>query len=81
MMPYLIVLLVPKGPKSTSYNTCLDQLIRGYDLIERETTYPKSSACAKICFNAVFTYNFYQNNFLFPKKTTALYYKINSMAL
>ena len=53
MMPYLIVLLVPKGPKSTSSNACLDQLIRGYDLVEREITYLNLLLVQKLCFNAV----------------------------
>ena len=52
-MPYLIVLLVPKGPKSTSSNACLDQLIRGYDLVEHETTYINLLLVEKLCFNAV----------------------------
>ena len=71
MMHYLIVLLVPKGPKKTISNACLDQLIRGYDLVEREITYLNLLLVQKLCFNAVLIISS-KMIFLSPKRTTAL---------
>ena len=86
MMLYLIVSLVPKGPKSTSYNACLDQLIRGYDLVERETTYLKSFACAKKYVLMQYLLIISTKIISFSRKdhgsaVIGSYNKINSMAL
>ena len=75
MMPYLIVLLVPKGPKSTSSNACLDQLIRGYDLVEREITYLNLLLVQKLCFNAVLIISTKMIS-LFPKEPRLCRYKV-----